>query len=254
MLKSRKSQIILAVVVVLGLMGIAVGGFLAYTFLRAPEEASEPISSIPIDNSSDSTDVASEPAGDPADDGDSSPVSGVVLFEIVQAESEARFTINEILGGKPNTVVGSTDQVAGQISVDFGNPSASQVGSIQINARTLLTDKGNRSRAIKNQILETNTYEFITFTPTAINGWPEAPVIGETMQLEIVGNLTLLDVTREVTFALTVVAISETRLEGRGSVTIFYADYGITIPEVPSVAGVDDDLLLEIEFAAVAVD
>lgn len=260
MLNSRKSQIILAVVVVLGLLGIVVGGFLAYTFLRTPEEASEPISSIPLENPTNSADGVTEADGStdaesgPESDGDASAVTGVVLFEIVQAESEARFTINEILGGKPNTVVGSTDQVAGQISIDFGNPSASQVGIIQINARTLLTDKGNRNRAIKNQILETNTYEFITFTPTAINGWPDAPVIGETMQLEIVGNLTLLDVTREVTFALTVVAVSETRLEGRGSVTIFYADYGITIPVVPSVTGVDDDLLLEIEFVALAVD
>jgi len=74
------------------------------------------------------------------------------------------------------------------------------------------------------------------------------------MELEIVGNLTLLDVTREVSFSVTVVAISETRLEGRGSTAILYADYGITIPDVPSVTSVDEDVLLEIEFVAVAVE
>lgn len=254
MLKSRKSQIIFALVAVLGIMGIVVGVVLAYAFLRAPEEASEPISSIPIDNSAGSSGEATVPAEDSTGDDGSPSSRGVVLFEIVQAESEARFTINEILGGQPNIVVGSTDQVAGQISIDLDNPSASQIGTIQINARTLLTGKGNRDRALKNQILQTNTYEFITFSPTAISGWPDAAVVGETMQLQIVGNLTLLDVTRDVTFAMTVVAVSETRLEGIGSVSILYADYGITIPKVASVTGVDDDVLIEIDFVAVAVE
>ena len=144
--------------------------------------------------------------------------------------------------------------MAGQISIDFANPSASQVGTILINARTLTTGTGNRDRAIKNQILETNTYEFITFTPTSISGWPEAAVVGETIHLEIVGELTIRDVTHETTFFMTVVAVSETRLEGRGTTTIARGDYNLVIPNVPSVADVDEEVLLEIEFVAVAVE
>lgn len=277
MFKSRKSQIILAAVIAMGCIGIMAGAALTYAFLRPPEEASAPISSIPIEiTTENATEDTAEPTGELVDaptdsqetsaendeqptqeqqeEGTGSAKQGVIIFEIVPTESAARFTINEILGGQPNTVVGSTDQVAGQIIINLGNPSASQVGTILVNARTLLTGKGNRDKAIKNQILLTNTYELITFTPTAVSGWPEQALVGETINLVIVGNLTLLDVTREVVFTMTVVAVSETRLEGIGSTTILYAEYGITIPEVPSVTSVEDEVLLEIEFVAVALE
>lgn len=260
MLKNRTVQVI----AVLGFIGVVIAAGLAYAFLRAPEEASAPISSIPIEDVTDPTDEPNdppetsedvdEPTQETQEDGKSSFSEGVVIFEIVPAESEARFTLGEILRGQDNTVVGSTDQVAGQISIDFGDPSASQVGTIQVNARTLATDNNFRDRAIKNQILDTNTYEFITFTPTSISGWPQAAVIGELIELEIVGELTIRDVTMEVTFTVTVVAVSETRLEGSGATIVAYADYGITIPDVAAVASVDDEVLLEIEFVAIAME
>src|SRR5262245_49608660 len=49
-------------------------------------------------------------------------------FQIVPEESEARFFINEVLRGDPITVVGKTDQVAGQIAVDRANPTNTIVG------------------------------------------------------------------------------------------------------------------------------
>ncbi len=45
---------------------------------------------------------------------DETAVTGVVAFEIVQAESEARFTLGGLLNGNPKTVVGVTDQIAGE--------------------------------------------------------------------------------------------------------------------------------------------
>jgi polyisoprenoid-binding protein YceI len=169
-----------------------------------------------------------------------------ILAQIVQAESEARFIIDEVLNNAPKTVIGTTDQVAGEISVDPSNPDNTRVGVIQINARTLTTDNDFRNRAIKNAILQTDSYEFITFTPTAINGLPEAGTVGQTYTFQIVGDLTIRDVTKQVTFDVTATPVSETRLEG----TVLYADYGITIPSVRSVASVEDEVRLELDFVA----
>ena len=69
------------------------------------------------------------------------------LYRIVPEESEARFEIDEILRGEPTRVVGITDQVAGDIILDFADAAASQVGVIRINARTLMTDEDRRDRA-----------------------------------------------------------------------------------------------------------
>jgi hypothetical protein len=55
------------------------------------------------------------------------------------------------------------------------------------------------------------------------------------------------------TFDMQVTAVAEDRLEGTASTTIRYADYDISIPEVPSVTGVEDEVELQLDFAAETV-
>ena len=121
-----------------------------------------------------------------------------------------------MLRGSPVTVVGVTDQVAGQIAIDPANPAATQLGEIRVNARTLATDNDFRNRAIKNQILDTNTYEFVTFQPTELVGLPETVTVGQPFSFQVVGDLTIRDVTQPVTFDVTVTPVSETAYRGSG--------------------------------------
>jgi polyisoprenoid-binding protein YceI len=167
--------------------------------------------------------------------------------------------IDEVLNNAPKTVVGMTktvvgmtDQVAGEIAIDPQHPANTQVGIIQVNARTLTTDSNFRNRAIKNEILETDQYEFVTFKPTEIRGLPENGTVGQTYTLQMVGDLTIRDITKPVTFDVTVTPTSQTRVEGTASTTIRYADYNITIPQVRQVASVDENVRLEIDFVAAA--
>jgi polyisoprenoid-binding protein YceI len=175
-----------------------------------------------------------------------------ITFEIVQADSEARFLIDEVLRGDPNTVVGATDQVAGQFAVNPNDLSAAQIGIIRVNARTLATDNDFRNRAIKNQILLTDDYEFVTFTPLEVIGLPERGAIGETYTFQIVGDLTITDVTRQVTFDVTATPTTETRIEGMAATAFPYTDFELSIPEVPAVDAVDDEVRLELNFVAAA--
>ena len=123
-----------------------------------------------------------------------------------------RFEIDEDLRGALNTVVGTTDQVAGQLSVNLADLSQTQVGVIQINARTLVTDNDFRNRAINNEILDTGQFEFITFTPTAVEGLPASATVGETITFTLVGDLTIRDITQPATFTVEATAVSETQL------------------------------------------
>jgi polyisoprenoid-binding protein YceI len=152
--------------------------------------------------------------------------------------------------GSPQTVIGATDQVSGEIRFDLANPAQSQLGTILINARTFATDSDRRDRAIQNQILDTNSYEFISFEPTQIEGLPASVALGDSVTLQVHGNLTIRAITKPVTFEVTVTPSAEGRLEGSGSTTVMRADYELTIPNVPSVAGVDEEVLLEIDFVA----
>lgn len=226
-----KRALVIALVAVIGLVGVV-----AYNFLKPAPEASGPIQAIPLAPEATAT---------------TATATGATVFEIVQDGSQARYVIDEMLNGSPKTVVGATNQVAGQIAVDLANPAATRVGTIQINARTLATDSGQRDRAVANQVLQTSQHEFITFAPKTLTGLPASASAGTPYTFQMVGDLTVRGTTREVTFDVTVTPAAD-RLAGQAQTTIRHADFGLTIPQVPFVAGVDDEVRLELDFAAVA--
>lgn len=233
---------------------LIVGGIVVYSVLKSPAEAEAPITAIPITLESGTatptaaTQVTNEPSAEP---GTSQLAgSGTVIYQIVPADSKVSFTIDEVLRGQPNTVVGTTDQVAGQIALDPSDPAGVRIGTVQVDARTLATDDDFRNRTIKNRILDTNSYEYITFTPKSLTGLPHQINFGSSYTLKIVGDLTIKDVTKEVSFDATVTPVDTTTLQGSASATILYKDFGITIPQVRQVASVDDAVVLEIDFVA----
>lgn len=180
-----------------------------------------------------------------------------VQFRISQDESRATFNIYEELNGSPFTVVGTTNQVAGDVVVDLANPNTSQVGEIVIDLSTLRTDNGNRDNAIRSRILQANQeqYRYGRFVPTDIAGLPTSPVaVGDSITFTITGDLTLVEVTRSVTFEMTLTVESETRLVGRGVTQILYPDFNLRIPSVPFVANVANEVDLFIDFVATRVE
>ena len=178
------------------------------------------------------------------------------LYRIVPDESEARFEIDEILRGEPFRVVGRTDQVAGDIILDFANAAASQIGVIRINARTLMTDEERRDRATRSRILQSAeaAYEFVDFTPTALEGLPATVAVGDTATFTIVGDLKIRDITAEARFEATVNVVAEDRLEGTAEATVLRSTYNLIIPNVPFVTDVSEEVLLGIKFVATAVE
>ena len=176
------------------------------------------------------------------------------IFEIVPADSEARFLIDEILRGEEKRVIGKTNGVSGQIAFDFDDPSTAAAGPIQVGVRTLETDSGFRNRAVQNRILLSGIYEFVTFTPTAVNGLPENIVVGETVEFQIEGDLTITAYTQPVTFEVTAVPISESRLEGSATTTITRSEFELVVPSATGVAAVGEEVILELDFVATATE
>jgi len=178
--------------------------------------------------------------------------NGGKIFTIDSSSSTASFTIKEVLFGNPNTVVGTTHQVAGQILVNAQTPAKSQVGEIRVDVSALVTDNPLRNRTLQNRILETGTpaNQYATFVPTALTGLPTSIAVGQTMSFQIQGQLTIHQVTRPATFAAQVTLRSTTELTGQATTTVNYQDFNITIPNVPSVTGVGDTVQLAINFTA----
>jgi polyisoprenoid-binding protein YceI len=182
----------------------------------------------------------------------------VGLFRLSPQNSTATFTLQEDLRGVRIDVVGVTNQVAGDIIVNLEDPSASQVGVIAINARTIETDNSFRNQAIRGQILRSAeaAFEFITFTPTAIVGLSSNPLagIGETVAFEVQGDLTIIGNTRPVTFVVTATLTDAETLTGEAVAVVRWRDWGIRIPSVPSVANITEEVTLALSFSANLID
>ncbi len=193
------------------------------------------------------TAAAAEPTGYPVE----APATGeLTIFEISQEGSEVRFELDEDLRGSRFTVVGVTNQVAGQVAINYADLSATQVGEIRINARTLATDNNFRNRAIQNEILDTGSFEFITFVPTAVNNLPASAAIGDAVQFTLVGDLTIRDITSEAVFTVDATAVSETEFSGTATAIVNRETYGLQIPSVPNVANVEEEVELYLDFTA----
>lgn len=173
-------------------------------------------------------------------------------FQITQEGTEARFYIDEVLMGQDKEVIGVTSLVEGQITLDPANPGSAQLGPIRINARDFRTDSERRNGAIQRFVLQSNQdqYQYITFAPTAIQDLPATVAIGQPFSFTVIGNLTIRDITREETFQVSVTPTTEAELVGLGTATILRENYELTIPSVPSVANVSEEVKLEIQFRA----
>lgn len=267
----------IAAVAVIGLILITI--LSACGLLQEPEAPSGTLEAVPVEIvateppqtaepiSEEATNV-SEPVEEPDTEPDTEPdaepeppeeeagqsdAPGPLVFSIIPDESQVRFELDEDLRGARKTVIGTSNQVVGEIALDSSDLSATQVGTILINARTLLTDNDFRNRAIQNEILDTGDFEFIEFTPTAVEGLPDAVNPGELASFVIIGDLTIRDFTNEVSFDVEAALVSPDEISGTASASVSRADYGLRIPEVPNVANVEEDVELYIDFIARAV-
>lgn len=240
--------------------------------LREPEAPSEPIEAIPLElETATEAPVAPSATPEPATEepaaeeptaeeptaaaetvAPAEPAGEPLIYSISQDASEVRFELGEDLRGVRTAVVGVTDQIAGELAVNLSDLASIQVGTIQINARGLATDNNFRNRAIHNEILQTGAYEFITFTPTSVEGLPDAAAPGETVNFTIAGDLTIREITQPVTFEVAATVASADSLSGMATATVNRGDFDLRIPSVPNVANVDEEVRLTIDFVASA--
>lgn len=181
---------------------------------------------------------------------DQVPSTSARVSRVLAGESAARFYMDEVLRGEPKTVIGTTNQVQGEIIITSLEPLEAEVSAIEVSADSLSTDNSFRNRAIRTAILQTGSYPIIRFTPTAILDLPATGAVGEDYPFRIEGQLTIREVTQPVTFTVTLRPESETRLSGLATATVNRTDFDLRIPSVPQVANVGEEVRLEFEFVA----
>ena len=186
----------------------------------------------------------------PEEPADSEATHGGTVITLTEG-SEALYRINEQLARRdlPNDAVGTTSDIEGQIVFSADGTVDAELSKITVGVRSLQSDSGRRDSYIQRNSLESNQYPEVTLAVTELRGlsWP-LPTSGEST-FEMVGDLTIRDQTRSVTWETTA-TFTEGGVEGLAKTVVTFDQYGMTKPRVAIVLSVVDEIRLEISFVA----
>ncbi len=176
------------------------------------------------------------------------------VYKLVADGAEARFLVREQLANRnlPSDAVGRTKNVSGAIAIDpaTGKVDASQ-SKFTVNIASLATDVSLRDGFIKRSVLTTDQFPNATFVVKEIKGLATPLPTSGDVQFQVVGDLTVRDVTKPITWDVTGKVDGNT-VTGLATTAFKFGDFNLTQPRVPSVLSIEDNIRLEIDFKLTA--
>ncbi|PWH19592.1 MAG: hypothetical protein DDG59_02590 [Anaerolineae bacterium] len=181
-------------------------------------------------------------------------------FVVVPEQSRAAYIVDEEffsaalnkLGIPPGKVkvTGSTQAIEGFIQLNLADLSA-PLGENRFTVRinTLTTDRDDRDQWIREKGPRLNDYPLATFIATAISDAPASYTEGEEVRFKLIGNLTIREVTKTVTFDVTA-SLSGDTLRGVATTRLLMSDFGIEPPSFANTLTVADEFELQIQITA----
>jgi polyisoprenoid-binding protein YceI len=166
----------------------------------------------------------------------------------VAAGTRARYKVQEQLAGInfPSEAVGTTEAVTGAIVVQ-PNGTFAPASKILVDLKTLTTDQSMRDGYVQRNTLETEKFPNLEVVPKRAVGLASPlPATGQA-GFQLVTDVTLHGVTREVTWNV-VVTFANDAVNGRATTTTDFATFNIAKPSLARLVSVDDKIHLEIEF------
>ncbi len=172
------------------------------------------------------------------------------LYRIDPAQSVVTYSVNEIfVGQEVSTAVGQTSQIAGDILLNTADYAQSRVGTVVINVEQFTSDSGLRDRRIRREFLESSTYPEAVFVPQELIGFPAEIAFGTAYTFDMVGDLTIKETTRSVTWSVTA-TLDEDALRGSATTVILLSEYDVGPIDVAGLVTTSDDVSLDFEFVA----
>jgi polyisoprenoid-binding protein YceI len=196
--------------------------------------------------------ATAEPTAAPEADKSDSDAAAKTVFTIDPARSTARYLIKEQLANRelPNDAVGETMDVTGTIVLDAEGNVVAEESQIVVGLAGLSSDSSRRDGYVNRRTLETDQYPNATFAVKAMQGLPWPLPTSGVVTVQMVGDLTVKDQTREVTWE-TVIQAGPSESTGTAKTQITFDQFGMTKPSVAIVLSVVDEIRLEIDFTVV---
>lgn len=172
-----------------------------------------------------------------------------VRFLVSGDSNAARYRVRERLAGHEldNDAIGQTPKVSGGIVLDqFGKILAAQSG-FTADVSLLTSDQKRRDTYVRNRLLVTDTFPTTRFVATEAKGLPSPLPTSGGFQFVLLGDLTVKNVTRPTTWAVTAAATGD-RIRGKAITRFTFADFQLTQPKVSVLLSLADTITLEYDF------
>lgn len=203
---------------------------------------------------------AEEADEEAAADDDAATEAGAQTFVIDPTRSTASYLVDEeflagaldklgIAAGQYD-IVGSTDQIEGSLQVDVANTSVNG-GEFRVNVSALSTDQNRRDRWVREEGAGFDTYPTAVFVVTGVENAPEAYTEGEEVSFQLLGDMTIRDVTQPLTFDVTA-TLADGVLSGRAFAETLMTDFGIEPPNFANTLRAANEFAIEVNFVAEA--
>ena len=177
--------------------------------------------------------------------------AGARTFKIVPEQTEASYEVQEQFLNRnlPNMAVGKTNAVEGELQLSLDGKPTGNVTKIAVDLRTLTSDSSRRDSRIRSQWLESDKYPYATFTSTDVQGAPESYADGQDVSFKLIGDMTIRDVTKPVTFDVTGKLAGDT-ITGTATTKILMRDFGFDPPSIAGMLTVQDGVTIKVDFTA----
>lgn len=185
--------------------------------------------------------------------------AGTRTFIVDPTQSQASYIVNEeffadalgklgIAAGK-KVVIGTTPGVTGEIQLNFDNPELVEAAQFTVDMSGLKTDQDRRDEWLGDNAIEYNAFPQATFVMNSVSGLPDNIAEGTELTFQLIGDLTVRDVTQSVTFDVTAVLTNDT-IQGTATLPINMTDFNVTPPDFANTLTVADAFTIEVTLLA----
>ena len=204
--------------------------------------------------------AAAEPTAAAATEAPAAAAGGARTFVIVPGESQAGYEVDEeflagaasALGVKPGKgkTVGSTDQVSGQLTLDFSGATPQITsGDFQVDISTLKSNQSRRDNRIRTNWLESAKFPMATFKATGIQNGPASYTEGEEVSFQLAGDLTIREITQPVVFDVKATLNGDT-ITGTATTAFLMSQFGVDPPAMGNMFTVGDNTVVTLTLVA----
>jgi polyisoprenoid-binding protein YceI len=174
-----------------------------------------------------------------------------LLYRIDPQQSEVRYEVGETFfqGNRFATAIGTTSGIAGEILVDYAQPTQSRVGDFVIDVSQFVSDENRRDNYLTRNGLVSSVYPTASFVTVSIEGLPAAVSPGDKINIIIHGDLTVKEITRPVSWQV-VLKLQDGQITGSAETQILMSDFQVGPIQLAFLI-TEDDVKLIFDFVAV---